>query len=152
MSTRVLTQAVRRNRERFPGDFLFQLVADEVTILRSQTVISSLGHGGRRYRPYAFTEQGIAMLSSVLRSRRAIRVNIEIMRTFVRLRRMLVSHDQLAHKVAALERTYDGQFKVVFDAMRKLMSPPEREVRPIGFRPPRNRGGGAPVLRTRSRR
>ena len=77
VSTRVLTQAVRRNRERFPGDFLFQLVADEVTILRSQTVISSLGHGGRRYRPYAFTEQGIAMLSSVLRSRRAIRVNVE---------------------------------------------------------------------------
>jgi hypothetical protein len=142
VSTRVLTQAVRRNRERFPGDFLFQLVADEVTILRSQTVISSLGHGGRRYRPYAFTEQGIAMLSSVLRSRRAIRVNVEIMRAFVRLRRML----------AALERTYDGQFKVVFDAMRKLMSPPEREVRPIGFRPPRNRGGRAPALRTRSRR
>jgi len=88
VSTRVLTQAVRRNRERFPGDFLFQLVADEVTILRSQTVISSLGHGGRRYRPYAFTEQGIAMLSSVLRSRRAIRVNVEIMRAFVRLRRI----------------------------------------------------------------
>jgi ORF6N domain len=77
VSTRVLTQAVRRNRERFPGDFLFQLVADEVTILRSQTVISSLGHGGRRYRPYAFTEQGIAMLSSVFRSRRAVRVNVE---------------------------------------------------------------------------
>lgn len=152
VSTRVLTQAVRRNRERFPGDFLFQLVADEVTILRSQTVISSLGHGGRRYRPYAFTERGIAMLSSALRSRRAIRVNVEIMRAFVRLRRMLVSHDQLAQKVAALERTYDGQFKVVFDAMRKLMSPPEREVRPIGFRPPRNRGGRAPALRTRSRR
>ena len=86
-------------------------------------MISNVGRGGRRYLPYAFTEQGVAMLSSVLRSQRAIRVNVEIMRAFVRLRRMLVSHDELAQKVATLERKYDGQFKVVFEAIRKLMAP-----------------------------
>jgi hypothetical protein len=119
--------------------------------LRSQTVISNVGRGGRRYLPYAFTEQGVAMLSSVLRSQRAIRVNVEIMRAFVRLRRMLVSHDELAQKVATLERRYDGQFKVVFEAIRKLMAPPAGQHRTIGFRPAR-RGSGTPASRRSGRR
>ena len=114
---------------------MFQLTAREFANLKSQIVTSSWG-GLRRATPYAFTEQGVAMLSSVLRSRRAIRVNIEIMRAFVRLRQMLASHADLAHKLDALERKYDAQFKVVFDAIRELMSQPQpRERRPIGFAP-----------------
>jgi len=97
-------------------------------------VTSKTGRGGRRYPPYAFTEQGVAMLSSVLKSKRAIQVNIEIMRTFVKLRRMLASHEELARKLAALERKYDAQFKVVFDAIRELMKPPEPKQRKIGFK------------------
>ncbi len=134
VETRVLTQAVKRNLERFPSDFMFRLTNRELAILKSQSVISSQW-GGRRYPPYAFTEQGVAMLSSVLRSKRAVLVNIEIMRAFVRLRRMLASHAELARKVAALEKKYDEQFKVVFDALRQLMKPPERKPRRIGFRP-----------------
>jgi hypothetical protein len=133
VETRVLIQAVKRNRRRFPADFMFQLPAKEVEFLRSQIVISKKGRGGRRYRPYAFTGQGIAMLSSVLHSERAIRVNIEIMRTFVRLRRMLASNEELARKLDALEKKYDVQFKVVFDAIRRLMTPPETGRKPIGF-------------------
>ncbi len=133
VETRVLTQAVKRNVERFPPDFMFQLTADETAILRSQTGISS-SYGGRRYAPYAFTEQGVAMLSSVLRSSRAIAVNIEIMRTFVRLRAMLATHADLARKLATLERKYDAQFRVVFDAICELMTPPSSARRPIGFR------------------
>ena len=129
---RALVQAVKRNRERFPGDFMFQLTAAEWVNLKSQIVISSWG-GSRRAAPYAFTEQGIAMLSSVLKSRRAIHVNIEIMRAFVRLRQMLASNTQLAGKLAALEKKYDAQFKVVFDAIRQLMTPPEPKKRKIGF-------------------
>jgi len=129
---RALVQAVKRNRERFPGDFMFQLTAAEWVNLKSQIVISSWG-GSRRAAPYAFTEQGIAMLSSVLKSRRAIQVNIEIMRAFVRLRQMLASNTQLAGKLAALEKKYDAQFKVVFDAIRQLMTPPEPKKRKIGF-------------------
>jgi hypothetical protein len=98
-------------------------------------VISNPGRGGRRWRPYAFTEQGVAMLSSVLRSRRAVAVNVEIMRAFVRLRAMLAAHTDLAPKLAALERKYDAQFKVVFDAIRELMAPPRKARRQIGFRP-----------------
>jgi hypothetical protein len=113
---------------------MFQLTAEETAILRSQTGISS-SYGGRRYLPYAFTEQGVAMLSSVLRSPRAIAVNIEIMRTFVRLRAMLATHADLARKLATLERKYDDQFKVVFDAIRDLMAPPTKARRPIGFKP-----------------
>ena len=105
--------------------------------MKSQSVISSSGWGGRRIRPHAFTEQGVAMLSSVLRSGRAIRVNIEVMRAFVRLRRMLASHADLARKLAALERKYDAQFRVVFDAIRELMAPPVRKPRSIGFHPDR---------------
>ena len=129
---RVLVQAVKRNITRFPQDFMFQLTEEEYANLKSQIVISSWG-GLRRARPYAFTEQGVAMLSSVLRSRRAIQVNIEIMQAFVRLRRMLASHADLARKLDNLEKKYDAQFKVVFDAIRELMKPPETKKRPIGF-------------------
>ena len=128
---RVLVQAVKRNLDRFPEDFMFQLTKDEFLALRSQFVISSWG--GRRYPPYAFTEQGVAMLSSVLRSQRAIHVNVEIMRAFVRLRRILASHKELARKLEELEKKYDAQFKVVFDAIRELMAPPEPKRRRIGF-------------------
>jgi len=114
---------------------MFQLSTEEMAALRSQTVTLKTGRGAhRKYRPYAFTEQDVAMLSSVLRSPRAVRVNIEIMRAFVRLRRMLVSHADLARKLDALEKKYDAQFKVVFDAIRELMTPTARKRRPIGFR------------------
>lgn len=130
--TKVLIQAVKRNIERFPPDFMFQLTNQEVSILRSQIVTSSRW-GGRRHLPYALTEQGVAMLSSVLRSRRAIQVNIEIMRAFVRLKRMLSSDAELARRLVALEKKYDVQFKAVFDAIRQLMAPPEIKQRKIGF-------------------
>jgi hypothetical protein len=133
VDVKVLNQAVKRNRERFPEDFMFQLIAEEARILRSQTV-SSRSWGGRRYLPLAFTEQGVAMLSSVLRSPRAVQVNIEIMRAFVRLRQMLRENADLARKLAALERKYDAQFKAVFDAIRELMEPPVQLTRPIGFK------------------
>jgi ORF6N domain len=133
--TKVLVQAMRRNTERFPADFVFQLTAEEFAGLRSQLVTSN--RGGARYRPYAFTEQGVAMLSSVLRNERAIAVNIEIMRTFVKLRTMLESNKALAHKLALLEEKYDAQFRDVFDAIRDLMAPPEtpKEER-LGFLEP----------------
>jgi hypothetical protein len=132
--TKRLTQAVQRNRDRFPPDFMFQLSRQEVVNLRSQTVTSSSEHGGRRYAPRVFTEQGVAMLSSVLRSRRAVMVNIEIMRAFVGLWSMLSANVDLARKLAALERKYDSQFKVVFDAMRQRMTAPTEPTRKrIGF-------------------
>jgi hypothetical protein len=135
VETRALVQAVKRNIDRFPDDFMFQLSKEEHAILRSQNVIPKpAGRGGRRTPPYAFTEQGVAMLSSVLRSDRAVQVNIQIMRTFVKLRRMLATHEELSRKLAALERKYDRQFKVVFDAIRELMAPPDPEPRRrIGF-------------------
>ncbi len=134
VETKVLLQTVKRNAERFPEDFAFQVDNQEFENLRSQIVTSN--RGGRRYLPYAFTEQGVAMLSSVLRSTRAVQVNIEIMRTFVRLRQMLASNVELAKKLADLERKYDAQFKVVFDAIRELMTPPvPKQKRPIGFAP-----------------
>lgn len=129
---RALVQAVKRNIERFPEDFMFQLSQEEFDNLKSQIVISSWG-GLRRATPYAFTEQGVAMLSSVLRSKRAVMVNVEIMRAFVRLRQMLAAHADLARKLATLEKKYDAQFKVVFDAIRELMTPPAGKKRPIGF-------------------
>ncbi len=133
VETKVLVRAMKRNIERFPNDFMFQLSRDEFDVLRSQSATSSRW-GGRRYPPYAFTEQGVAMLSSVLRSPRAIEANVEIMRAFVRLREMIGSHEQLARKLAALEKKYDQQFKVVFDAIRRLMEPPTtKERRRIGF-------------------
>jgi len=132
---RVLIQAVKRNLERFPEDFMFQLSTEEYANLKSQIVISSWG-GSRRATPYAFTEQGVAMLSSVLRSERAIHVNIEIMRAFVRLRQMLASNAELSRKLSALEKKYDTQFRAVFDAIRQLMTPAEpKKKRPIGFAP-----------------
>jgi hypothetical protein len=133
VETRALLQAISRNQKRFPEDFMFQISKEEYELLRSQIVISKKGRGGRRYLPYVFTEQGVAMLSSVLRSERAVQVNIEIMRAFVRLRRMLASNEDLARKLAALEKKYDSQFRVVFDAIRELMAPPEPNKRKIGF-------------------
>ena len=138
VDTKVFVQAVKRNMDRFPEDFMFQLTKQEFDNLRSQFVTSSWG--GRRYPPYAFTEQGVAMLSSVLRSERAIRVNVEIMRAFVESRRMLASHADLARKLSALEKKYDEQFKVVFDAIRELMAPPEPKKKgEIGFSPSRDK-------------
>jgi len=133
VETKVLIQAVKRNEDRFPEDFMFQLTKKQFAILRSQFVTSSQW-GGRRYPPYAFTEQGVAMLSSVLRSPRAILVNIEIMRAFVRLRQMLASNAEFARRIDELEKKYDAQFKVVFDAIKQLMAPPEPPKRPLGFR------------------
>lgn len=133
VTTRELVQAVKRNRSRFPRDFMFQLTASEVRNLRSQSVISS-SWGGRRTAPYAFTEQGVAMLSGVLRSGRAVKVNVEIMRAFVRLRRALQSHEDLARKLRALETKFDSQFAVVFEAIRELIAPSITARRRIGFR------------------
>ena len=132
VDTKTLNRAVKRNRRRFPEDFMFQLSTKEFESLRYQFGTSK--RGGRRYPPYAFTEQGVAMLSSVLNSKRAIQVNIEIMRAFVRLRQMLSSNADLARKLATLEKKYDTQFKVVFDAIRELMTPPDsKKKRSIGF-------------------
>jgi hypothetical protein len=136
---RVLIQAVKRNIDRFLGDFMFQLSKGEFANLKSQFVISSWG-GLRRSTPYAFTEQGVAMLSSVLRSKRAIQVNIEIMRAFVKLRQILASHSELARKLETLEKKYDAQFKVVFDAIRQLMEPSEKGPKKIGFQLREKRG------------
>ena len=135
VAVKTLNRAVKRNVARFPADFMFQLTAEETERLRRQSGTLNKGRGQhRKYLPYAFTEHGVAMLSSVLRSKRAIRANIEIMRAFVQLRQLLASHADLARKLAALEKKYDAQFKVVFDAIRDLMSPPEPpKKRRIGF-------------------
>jgi len=130
---RALVQAMKRNKERFPADFMFQLTEQEFDRLKSQIVTSSWG-GLRRAYPYAFTEQGVAMLSSVLRSHRAIQVNIAIMRACVRLREMIASNKALARRLAELEKKYDAQFRVVFDAIRELMAEPESKPRRIGFK------------------
>ena len=162
VETKALNRAVKRNLDRFPEDFAFQLTGEEFEDLRcqfgttnrsgpialrsqigtsklrkgsghSQSMVTRPGRGGRRYLPYAFTEQGVAMLSSVLRSTRAVQVNIAIMRAFVRLRELLSTHADLARKLAEMERRYDSQFKVVFDAIRQLMTPPDSPKRRIGF-------------------
>ena len=131
---KALNQAVRRNAVRFPPDFMFTLTPEEADSLRSQTVTLEAGRGRHsKYLPLAFTEQGVAMLSSVLRSVRAAAVNVEIMRTFVRLRQMLEENAGLARKLAALEKKYDARFKVVFEAIRELMTPAAPTKRPIGF-------------------
>lgn len=154
VETRVLVQAVKRNLARFPEDFMFQLSAEEFANLRSQSVISSAGHGGRRTAPYAFTEQGVAMLSSVLGSPRAIAVNIEIMRTFVRVRALAATRGVLAKRLAELEdktealamnhdtfsRNTRNHLKQIFDALRELMTPPDPPKRPIGFVTPEKKG------------
>ena len=137
VETSNLNKAVKRNIERFPEDFMFQLTKEEADALRFQIGISKTkGRGGRRYLPYAFTEQGVAMLSSVLRSDRAVQVNIAIMRVFVRLREFLSTHKELAKKLAALERKmekHDTEIKIIFDAIRKLMTPPDKKTKRIGF-------------------
>lgn len=132
---RVLVQAVKRNIERFPDDFMFQLTAEEYAFLRSQIVTLNEGGRGkhRKYLPYAFTEQGVAMLSSVLRSPQAVQVNIEIMRAFVKLRALSADHKALARRLNQLESKYDKQFAVVFDAIRAMMNPPQGKKHPIGF-------------------
>jgi hypothetical protein len=132
VETGALVRAVKRNIDRFPDDFMFQLSDEEFADLRYQSGISSRW-GGRRYRPYAFTEQGVAMLSSVLRSDRAVQVNVEIMRTFVRLRRLLASNAELEQRLNELERRYDVQFRAVFDAIRELMRPPDAPRPRLGF-------------------
>lgn len=135
VENRALVQAVKRNFSRFPPDFMFQLDPSELKILKSQTVISRWG-GSRRAAPYAFSEQGVAMLSSVLRSRKAIRVNIEIMRAFVRLREVLSTHKELARRLESLERksgTHDAQFEMVFAEIKRLMAAPEKGGKRIGF-------------------
>lgn len=131
--TKELNKAVKRNIERFPEDFMFQLTAAEYRNLRFQFGTSSSGYGGRRYLPMVFTEQGVAMLSSVLRSKKAVMVNIAIMRVFVKLRELLATHRDLAEKLAVLESKYGAQFKAVFDAIRELMAPPKTVRRRIGF-------------------
>lgn len=135
VETRALLQAVKRNRSRFPADFMFQLSRSELENWRSQFVMSNPNaRMGLRRPPYAFTEQGVAMLSSVLKSKRAIAVNIQIMRTFVKLREILSTHKDLARKLDELEAKYDEQFTIVFDAIRKLMGPPTpRNKRRIGY-------------------
>lgn len=136
VETKMLNRAVKRNIKRFPTDFMFQLTPDEADLLRCQIGISKTGRGGRRYLPHVFTEQGIAMLSSVLNSERAILVNVEIMRAFVKLRQLLASNLELSRRLDELESKYDKQFKVVFDAIRHLMASPVRDRKEIGFRSP----------------
>ncbi len=132
VSTKRLNEQVKRNSKRFPGDFMFLLTRKELTNLRSQIATSSWG--GRRYQVRVFTEQGVAMLSTVLNSERAIKVNIQIMRTFVALRRWSISYEGLSHKIEAMEKKYDGQFQIVFTALKKLMEPPPgKSKRRIGF-------------------
>ncbi|MBI4680013.1 MAG: ORF6N domain-containing protein [Nitrospirae bacterium] len=129
-----LNKAVKRNIDRFPNDFMFQLTKEEADSLRFQIGMSKLiGRGGRRYLPSVFTEQGVARLSIGLYSKRAVQVDIAIMRAFVKLREMLATHKDLARKLDAMEKKYDAQFKVVFDAIRQLMTPPQKPKRKIGF-------------------
>ena len=134
VETKILNRAVKRNLRRFPSDFMFQVTTDEADVLRCQIGTSKQGSGGRRYLAYVFTEQGVAMLSSVLNSERAVLVNIEIMRAFVKLRQMLASNAELSRRLDELESKYDKQFKTVFDAIRQLMTPPVRDSKEIGFR------------------
>src|SRR5438105_5456814 len=149
VEARALNQAVARNRKRFPADFMFQLTKKEFDNMRSQfvttsrralvnssqAVMSSRKHRGRAYRPYAFTEQGVAMLSSVLRSARAVEVNIAIMRTFVQLRRLMDTNRELARKIEALEKKYNEQFGIVFAAIKQLIAPPSPRKKQLGFHP-----------------
>jgi len=132
VKTKRLNEQVMRNRKRFPEDFMFQLTEEETNFLRSQNATSK--RGGRRYLPYVFTQEGVAMLSSVLNSERAIMVNIQIMRAFAQFRRLLLTHKDLKRKIEEMEKKYDIQFKVVFEALKKLLEPPTaEEKRIIGF-------------------
>lgn len=137
VSTKRFNEQVRRNLKRFPEDFMFRLMKDEAESLRSQFATSKTGSGGRRYLPYVFTEQGVAMLSSVLKSDRAIEVNIAIMRAFVKLRQMLESNEELNRRFAAVIRklaTHDKYFAIVFDELKKLSEPPTNPRKQIGFK------------------
>ena len=136
-----LNEQVRRNRERFPDDFMFQLTKEEFAELKNETgpanlrsqIATSRSHGGRRYLPYAFTEHGAIMAANILNSERAVQASVAVVRAFVRLRQMIASNTELARKLAELEKKYDAQFKVVFDAIRQLMTPPEPKRKQIGF-------------------
>ena len=143
VETKRLVEQVKRNVERFPADFMFQLDEAEAAALRSQIATSKAGRGGRRYAPYVFTEQGVAMLSGVLRSKRAIAVNVEIMRAFVELRRATASYSALEKRIRELEREatarfgrHDKQLDQIFKTLRQLIAPPARPKRPVGFGPP----------------
>lgn len=137
VATRDLNKAVSRNLDRFSEDFMFQLTKEEFENLKFHFGTSSWG--GTRKLPRVFTEQGIAMLSSVLRSKRAMKVNVEIMRAFVKLRRMITSNKDLSQRLDELEKKYDAQFKIVFDAIRQLMLPPDKKTGSIGFKPQKSR-------------
>jgi hypothetical protein len=134
VKTKALKQAVRRNIDRFPDDFMFELTQEEWSNLRSQFVTSSSDWGGIRYPPFAFTEQGVAMLSSILRSKRAIDMNIAIIRTFVFLRRLVSGYSDIMRKLESMERKYEGRFKEIYNTLNYLINPPEGEKRPIGFK------------------
>lgn len=145
-----LIEQVKRNIDRFPSDFMFQLTRDEAALLRSQSATSSDGHGGRRYAPYVFTEQGVAMLSGVLRSKTAVAVNIAIMRAFVDLQRAAASYTAIERRLEDLEREtkatlgqHDQQLDEIFEALRQLISPPPQPKRPVGFRLPEGDTGGS---------
>ena len=133
VETRALTQAVRRNPERFPQDFMFELTSDEWDSLRRDSGVEP-GHGGRRRPPLAFTEQGVAMLSSVLRSTRAVAVNVQVMRAFVRLREIFAENVDLARRLDEMEQRYDGQFAAIIQAIQALTTPPQKKRNPLGFR------------------
>jgi len=133
--TKSLNLAVKRNSPRFPDDFMFRITSEEEKSLRFHFETSKNSRGGRRYLPYAFTQEGVAMLSSVLNSERAVQVNIQIMRTFVKLRELMSSHAALRNKIEEMEKKYDYQFKIVFEAIKRLIDPPGKQKEPIGFRP-----------------
>jgi hypothetical protein len=133
VTTKQLNQAVKRNLTRFPEDFMFQVTEIERESLRSQSVTSNVGRGGRRYLPFAFTEHGTLMLANILKSTTAIRSSIQVVRAFIRLRQMMISHNDLGRKLNELERKYDTQFKVVFDAIKQIMMPHKSSSRRIGF-------------------
>lgn len=134
VTTKRLNEQVKRNRERFPEDFMFQLTAEEIRVLRSQIATSNRSRGGRRTRPFAFTEHGAVMLASVLNTPIAVRASIQVVRAFIRLREIIATHEKLAHRLDELEKKYDERFKVVFEAIRQLMAPPNPKRAPIGFR------------------
>jgi hypothetical protein len=133
--TKRLNEQLRRNADRFPEDFAFQLTSHEWAVLRSQFATSKSGSGGRRYEPYVFTEHGALMAANILNSVQAVRMSVEVVRAFVRLRQMALSVEELARKVHTLEGKYDGQFKTVFDALRQLLTPPAVPSKKMGFEP-----------------
>jgi hypothetical protein len=135
VTTTRLNEQVKRNQDRFPADFAFRLTKQEFTNLMSQFAISSSKHGGRRKMPLVFTEHGAIMAANVLNSKRAVQASVQVVRAFIRLRQMLVSSAELASKLSELEKKYDRQFKIVFDAIRELMTPPPAKIKQIGFRP-----------------